>query len=320
MGTVMGDRPKRHHTVPQFYLRGFAAGERLEAVNVRTGAHHSTNVSDATVEANFYTVPDHSSDPSSFEAELSRIEDAVAPVYRSIVDGSWPLDPDHRALFAHYITLQFLRLPSHRTQMQNVLAADLRVLAYEDPKEFARIMDLPGAPRGVDFSVGDLPPLVSSAVHIEQIATLVPKLAGHVLGRPWELVRFDAPSLLTSDEPLTPLSNPREVQSVGLGLENSWALIFPLTRELALVMFRDPSGPLGDLVAADIALGRFDFARVGDNESSRLFNQNSVMHAYRFVYHHPDDGHLVPADVSELSKRGGRINFDDLPDGLYPSP
>jgi Protein of unknown function (DUF4238) len=313
------DSPKRHHTVPKFYLSGFADGKKLGAVNVRTGARHTTSVADATVEVNFYTVRDHATDPNGFEAALSQAEGVAAAVHRAIIKGRWPLTPDERATFASFMTLQFLRVQSHRWQMQHAIAASLRDLAKNDPEEFGRVLALPGAPSREAIAGADLPSLVSSAVHIQQISTMIPQLVEHILGRPWELVRFESPSLLTSDEPLTPLVNPAEPQSVGLGLENSWALMFPLSREVALIMFRDPMHSIIDFVTEDIALGRFDTARPGDHESAHLLNTNTVMHAHMFAYHHPDDAHLVPGQVTELARRGGRINLADLPEGLQPA-
>lgn len=313
------NNPKRHHTVPKFYLRGFAEGKKLGAVNVRTGARHTTSVADATVEVNFYTVRDHATDPNEFEATLSQMEGVAAAVHRAIVGGRWPLAPHDRAAFAAFMTLQFLRLRSHRWQMYHTIAADLRDLANNNPEEFDRILSLPGAPSREAIAGANLASLVSSAVHIQQITTMVPRLVEHLLGRPWELVRFESPSLLTSDEPITPLANPAEPQSVGLGLENSWALMFPLSREVGLLMFRDPMGFLVDAVAEDIARGRFDTARCGDPESAHLFNTNTAMHAHMFAYHHPDDAHLMPEQVTELAKRGGRINLEDLPEGLLPA-
>jgi hypothetical protein len=315
----MSGEPKRHHTVPKFYLEGFADGGMLHAVNIQSGNEHDTNVVNATTESHFYSVPDHPTAPGAFEAALSEAEGIAAGILRSITAGEWPLNANDRSAFAQFMTLQFLRVQSHRRQMHHALAATLRKLATEDPDEFERILRLPGAPVNVDFANGDIPPLVSSAAHIQQISALIPALTSHVLDRPWELVRFDQPSLLTSDEPLTPIPDPRGSQNVGLGLENSWALLFPLTRVLALVMFRTPVPVELTPVEQEIVEGHFDFSRAGDPASLKSFNANTVMHAFRFVFHHPADAHLMPPNAIDLAKRGGRINFDDLPEGLRPA-
>lgn len=316
----MSGKPKRHHTVPKFYLEGFADEKMLHAVNIQDGSEHNTNVVNATAESHFYRVPDHPTDPGAFEAALSEAEGGAAVILRSIVEGAWPLSANDRFAFAQFMTLQFLRVQSHRRQMQHAIAAILRGLSTDNPAEFERILSLPGAPEGVDFANGEVPALVSSAAHIQQISILIPALVGHLLDRPWGLIRFDQPSLITSDEPLTPIPNPRESQNVGLGLENSWALLFPLTRELALVMFRTPIPMQLTPVDQQIVEGHFDFSREGDPASHQHFNANTVMHAFRFVFHHPADSHLMPSNAIDLAKRGGRINLDDLPEGLRPTP
>jgi hypothetical protein len=316
----MSGKPKRHHTVPKFYLEGFADGKMLHAVNIQDGSKHKTNVVNATAESHFYRVPDHPTDPGAFEAALSEAEGVAAGILRSIAEGAWPLSANDRFAFAQFMTVQFLRVQSHRRQMHHAIAAILRGLATDEPAEFERILSLPGAPEGVDFANGEVPALVSSAVHIQQISTLIPALVGHLLDRPWELVTFDQPSLITSDEPLTPIPNPRDSQNVGLGLENSWALLFPLTREVALVMFRTPIPLQLTPVDRQIVEGYFDYSREGDPASLQAFNANTVMHAFRFVFHHPADAHLMPSNAIDLAKLGGRINLDDLPEDLRPAP
>jgi hypothetical protein len=316
----MSGRPKRHHTVPKFYLEGFADGKMLHAVNIRDGSEYNTNVVNATAESHFYTVQDHPTDPGAFEAALSEAEGVAAVILRSISEGAWPLSVNDRFAFAQFMTLQFLRVQSHRQQMHHAIAANLRELETDDPVEFERVLSLPGAPEGVDFANGEVPALVSSAVHIQQISTLIPKLAVHLLGRTWVLVRFDQPALITSDDPLTPIPDPGQGQNVGLGLENSWALLFPLTRELALVMFRTLIPLPLSSVGQEIVEGHFDFSRKGDPGSLQIFNANTVMHAFRFVFHHPADAHLMPSNAIDLAKSGGRINLDDFPEGLRPAP
>jgi len=91
--------------VPKFYLRGSAEGKKLGAVNVITGARHTTSVADATVEVNFYTVRDHATDPNGFEAALSQMEGGAAAVHRAIVAGELPVAPHDRAAFAAFMTL-----------------------------------------------------------------------------------------------------------------------------------------------------------------------------------------------------------------------
>jgi hypothetical protein len=63
-----------------------------------------------------------------------------------------------------------------------------------------------------------------------------------------------------------------------------------------------------------------DLAVRGEDVTRDLFNANTTMHAHRRIYHHPDDGHLVPANAQELSAIGGRIDPTNPPPGLSPAP
>nr|WP_256041621.1 DUF4238 domain-containing protein [Cryobacterium sp. SO1] len=309
----------RHHTVPRFYLAGFAEGKRLRAIDIATAKSFDTNTSDATIENHFYSIPNHPTNPSIFEDELAQVESEAAVILAAARRGEWPLNSDDRLVFAEFMTLQHLRGQDHRLQLHHVLATILRRLAEQDPTEFERIAKLPGAPAGLSTSTSELPPLASSASHIQQIVTLLPQLMRFFLERTWTLVKFESPSLLTSDAPITPVPHPNSDQSVGLGLENARAMLFPLTRHAGLIM--QSAGTLESLAGLtdDIEAGRFDQVMPGDEVSRRMFNNNTVMHAHQRVYHHPDDGQLVPDDVTALSARGGRIDFENPPAGLRPA-
>ena len=50
---------KRHHTVPQFYLRGFADDERIATVRLPGEARFVQSVRKAARQTNFYAVDGH---------------------------------------------------------------------------------------------------------------------------------------------------------------------------------------------------------------------------------------------------------------------
>ncbi|QDE34847.1 DUF4238 domain-containing protein [Microbacterium foliorum] len=310
----MPDRPKRHHTVPQFYLERFSNDGILAAVNVQTGRQHGLNKINASAESNFYKVADHPEDAMYFERALGQSETAVSAVYRDIEDGRWPLPPDRRMLMADFLTLQFLRGQPHRAQISSVIDAILVRLREEDPARFAEVMALQGAP-SPQIVGGPVPDQVSAAVHIHQITTLLPKLRPFIAGRPWVLTRFDEPSLFTSDEPIVPLSQPGVEQTEGLGVENAFALLHPISRTLGLAMYRPKPGEVRGLVDA-VLDGKFDDLNV-DPEMAGVFNATTATHAHRFLFVHPDDVRFVPEDIAGLSARGGRMTGAQLPAELF---
>jgi len=313
----MPNAPVRHHTVPKFYLSGFAKRTRLRAVDVATSNSFMTSVSDATIENHFYSLPSHPTNPSVFEEKLARIESNSAGILGKAARGEWPLNNHDRLLFAEFMTLQHLRGQDHRRQMHSALEAILRQLAVEDPTEFERVSNLPGAPAGLKDRQGDFPPLATSASHVQQIEVLLLRLQPFFLERSWTLVQFDAASLLTSDAPITPVPRNDGNQSDALGLQNSRAMLFPLSRDAGLIMQSLSPLHLVPGVMEDVAAGRLDLVMPGDESSRLMFNANTAMHAHKRIYHHPDDAHLVPEDLPELAARGGRIDLADPPAGLH---
>jgi hypothetical protein len=83
---------KRHPTVPQFYLRGFADGERIATVRLPGDQPFMQSVRKAASEMNFYSIAGHEDGPDVFEKLLSSIEGEASRVFGHIADGTWPLE------------------------------------------------------------------------------------------------------------------------------------------------------------------------------------------------------------------------------------
>ncbi|WP_166785021.1 MULTISPECIES: DUF4238 domain-containing protein [Cryobacterium] len=108
----MPDHPKRHHVVPQFYLRGFARSERLVAVQVSDGRRFSTPVRKAASKTHFYRLaPDHLSGPLALETALAVVEGDAAAILKRIIDGQWPLSFFERRQLSFFIAAQLVRGP-----------------------------------------------------------------------------------------------------------------------------------------------------------------------------------------------------------------
>ena len=72
-GVTGARRPeaKRHHHVPQFYLRGFADGEQITTVRLPGDKRYAQSVRKAAAENGFYSVPGHEDGADVFEKMLS---------------------------------------------------------------------------------------------------------------------------------------------------------------------------------------------------------------------------------------------------------
>ncbi|MDY7543364.1 MULTISPECIES: DUF4238 domain-containing protein [unclassified Cryobacterium] len=105
---------RRHHTVPRFYLQGFAELDRVTTVRLPGDLRFTQSVSDATVVNNFYTVENHEAGPDVIEKALSGIEGDAAAVLKTLIEGKWPLAAEDRMTLGYFIALQATRVPNQR--------------------------------------------------------------------------------------------------------------------------------------------------------------------------------------------------------------
>lgn len=103
----MADVSRKHHTVPQFYLKGFATGSRqIGTVQLPGTKRFVQSTSKASAHTDFYAVPGHEEGPDAFEKGLSRMEGEAARLIRRITEEHvWPLSPEDRELLAAFLTV-----------------------------------------------------------------------------------------------------------------------------------------------------------------------------------------------------------------------
>jgi hypothetical protein len=297
---------KRHHTVPQFYLRGFAAGEQIATVALPGDRRFVQSVRKAASETHFYTVPDAVDGPDVFEKRLADLEGEAARVLELIERGVWPLVEDDRFALAFFIAVQAGRGPEQRRNMEHVAAQVARLEIGHGGREGVKrwVKDK----RGIDVSDEEVeviweqatrpegPPIRMSAIaHIEQILELSLELEKYTSGRPWTLVRFDRRSLITSDSPVGLVAHAEAEPSFysGLGFMTAWGITYPLTRKLGLLM-SDPMVFDGAVPVERVRAGEFDHVEFGTTKLEKFFNLHTAFNASQWIYHHPEDERFVP--------------------------
>jgi len=301
-----------HHTVPRFYLKGFAKEGKLVTVELPGDRRFTQNVSQAAAVNYFYSVPGHPDGSDVFERALSKVEGDAARVLRLVLEeGMWPLSAVDRAVLATFMTLQFLRGPDHRRQMEEIATAAARLLVQATGRdgflrqaesggermsedEAARTWKLLSAENAIQASV-------SASGHIDQILHLLPQLVRYIVGRPWILVRFTQRSLITSDTPLSPLPDPKSDPYGRVGLMTAWGMTFPLNRQAGLIL-ASPD-PFIDAAqdAEAVRRGTFDRQQKGTTQYERFFNVSTSVNARRWIFHHPDDARFVPPELPDPS-------------------
>lgn len=327
----MGETKRRHHTVPNFYLKGFATAHRLpriRAVDVHSGKRIVMSTGNATVQKNFYTLEGHPDGDDVFEEMLSDLEGTTAAVFKRVVGGIWPLDSGDRDILATFLVFQLLRGQDARTsldQMHGTLMSAVITQLGEDgvrnnlakagrevsDSAVQTLVQQAAQPEGLNVRI-------TPVAHIENILELVPSLMRYFVGRPWILVRFTRKKLLTCDTPISLISDQESKDFYQrVGLINAWGISIPLTRDIGLLLGNpepvwEEEQATGQRTTAQIAermaTGGYDHEQDGSTKMAQLFNGHTLSNARSWVFHHPEDAALVPDDLGALRDRD--VEFD----------
>jgi hypothetical protein len=275
----MANIKRGHHTVPRFYLEGFANDvHQLGVARLNSKKRFRLSTGDASVMRDFYNI-DSRAAPNAVEDLLSDIEGDAAAVFRKVlVDRSWPLSADERAILATFLALQRTRTPSHRQMVEEIREIATRALKSMGRDDVA----LPA-----EFDEMD-----PKTVHIQSMLD-IEEHAPYFFGRRWQLVHFSRKRLLTSDTPVGLLPNPDAPPDAALGVGSAWIILFPMSPTVGLMMAAPECGDQLD----DVAHGRTDAILNGSTYLAKIFNETTIDSARDFLFHHPDDGNLVPEQL-----------------------
>lgn len=306
----MSEVAKLHHTVPKFYLRGFAnSDERITTVRL-PGDKSYTQLIDKTAAINHFYSIDHPQGSDAFEKALSDMEGGAASVLRAIEGGLWPLTEEQRGTLGTFMAMQAVRGPDHRRTMHYLAAKmtklEVEVGGRENVQQWVKNrygLELDDDEAEVVWQEATQPggPPISFTpeAHIAHFVETAAKLVQYILGRPWTLARFERRCLYTCDSPVGLVPRPEDEPWQGVGFMTALAITFPLTRKLGLVM-----GDIMPLAEANIDVDRVragegDGVEPGTTSLARLFNDTTVDSASEYIYHHPDDVNVLPSPLPE---------------------
>jgi hypothetical protein len=270
-----------HHTVPKFYLDGFADGDqKIGVVRLPGNTRYPQSTKDVSVITDFYNIDDRA-DPNAVEKLVSEIEGDAAGVFRKVlVDGHWPLGDNERSILATFFGLQNVRGPNQRQGLGEIAAAMATALGHEAL----------AASTSADDQANEV-----KHVHIASMLD-IEKYAPYYFGRSWALVRFNRKHLLTCDTPVSLLPNPATPHAA-VGIGNAWAILFPMCRTAGMIMFQVLPGEQ-----------RTDATTDGSTYLASVFNNAAINNARQCIFHHPEDTSLIPSKLPE--PRSAEVSTD----------
>lgn len=318
--------PRRHHFIPQFFLKRFATNEQQIAVVPLTGDNRRlTHVSGVAVMKDLYTIINTDfQETVAVERILAEADSEAAAVIARLVGGAFPPSAEDRASLAIWLALLSVRDPKTRRTLEALfdqtykmdlsLAANpeaararLRENLEREPTN-AEVADLVEAANDLDsFEV--VPHQNDLVKHMLDMAL---SIYPHLLRRHYVMVRFAEPALVLSDRPLLLYQRPENRNPrMGVGFINADELWLPLSRKEALILHNDPS--IGELI--------YD----APGEVAHEFNQAVVWNAASEVYCHPDElqrlNHLeFPTPNRPLMQMTGGDWMKSGTDGINDSP
>ncbi len=308
---MANSEPKRHHFVPQMYLRRWSADGKV-AVRRRDGAQFLSSVERVGAINGFYDV-ETSTGQVSKDVEryfASEVEGPAVDALRVIDDTHRPpsLGSDERRALSYYIASQMTRTPERRAQVlfaehvRRFLAG--RVLTKELMEEFLATEHLGVAPQpaevqgAFDFAGYQLGTIgVPSKEEAMQILlNVTPRTAAALELRHWSLAIDRKRRFITADQPVALWHPPSERDAYqGVGLMEASHIRWPLDSGHCLVLSKAPRPEVTRLTPAEV----------------RSWNQHAARKCNEYVIGEP--GQATALGAVELHSRGPRIRFNTGP-------
>lgn len=283
-------RAKRHHLVPQVYLRRFADERgRITMVDVQTSAPVVTTLGNVAVEGNFYTVQveDQPSDRLE-QRHLSRIEGLIGRALAG-VDHGWPPVGLVRSGLANFCALQIVRGREFRDWQTHAFdeahKARFRSMSRDDLRE--QLTEAQGAPpsedeldglyefvRAEEYTVG-----TEQTFHLLGMLDVGADLVEPLSRMRWDLFEIeegDEVEFVTCDEPVVRWAehDPGRTAYFKMGIFKAEEITLPLDRRRMLVVRPNSQGR-----------GRKSF--VNGTKAGEL-NRRTVANARRYFFFHPE--------------------------------
>jgi len=317
--------PRKNHTIPKFYLDRFAANQQIEVLALWENRRRyvSSTVKVATERDFYMAVKEDGTKTYDIEKALSGIEGEAAKAMHRLAYGVlFPPSIADRYALSTFLAYQFMRTPEQRRHleaMSEYLQAVSLKLVTSDSQAQAYLRK-----RGVHTPTLDE---VRAVLHRAELAetqeyilapneylrlmhTMAMQMAPIIYAMRWVVGRFLRDVLVTSDHPITYYTIPGTRPSwVGTGLATADEVWFPLDPRHILMM-EPPTGDPDEHLELD-------------DSWAVAFNQNTVAHAWEYVFMTPGfdlTGFRLPRKPRPIVTVSEGWLEGKLPDGINAPP
>jgi Protein of unknown function (DUF4238) len=283
---------RKHHYIPQCYLKGFARhrnNPKLFVVDGRTKKAFSTIPANVAAVRDFHTIDVEGLPPDALENNLSKFEGDLSPALERIIAARSIQDETDRAYLFNLVGLIAVKNPRRRENFRGFQERVLKMvmdLATATPERWeSQVRQAKAAgfldentpvnyEQMRDFVVRDqftinMPPGSHVGLELNSVDTVLPL----IFGRKWALLRAPPKTtgFVTSDHPVCLMQ--ADPQQRGNGLPFGYGtprtqIVFPISNELAM-------------------LGAFEIAE-DEMDADELFiaqvNGSIILHADRQIY------------------------------------
>lgn len=215
---------KKHHFVPQFYLRNFSNdGKSIAMFNFNSGKIiQSASIADQCAKNDFYLYKER-------EKALGLVEDALAPIIKSIIeDGFFP----KRFSEEHILLLQFICLQLGRTE---AIASENQKFVDKFLKEFTK--DDPKL-KHIDMSLFKIELTDPTELSLTMSLNSYPLLFD--MGIKYIIANSQKSKFITSDQPVVLFnqysSSRKSVKNLGFALKGL-QIFFPISPDILIFLF-----------------------------------------------------------------------------------
>ncbi len=238
-------QPRKHHYLPQFYLRGFSDnGKQIYRIEKPEGCGHLCSIKDSAAIRDFYVL-DHqqAEDSQAFEKQLADIEGSLSVAIDQVVEFGIINNELHSRLI-DFVSLMRFRVPAYKL----IIEKELEWMVKSSGRILERNGKLPILPKDIGnlFEQNKVSVSISNWKCLEMMChdAADPQFLGMLEAMTPSILRVPQDRiLLTSDQPVAvynPDADPSTLDGLGI-IHPKSQISIPLSRSVLLLLTWDKS-------------------------------------------------------------------------------